>query len=524
MRPKLLPALLATLAMTAPVLAQTDTPFTATIHIDGKVINTLRPEIFGDNIEWTHNGMRFWNSTAGALDPHLVDLTKTAGVTHLRYPGGTLSDFFHWRMAVGGDRKQQPNPFENGAPEDSSFGPDEFMSLCRRLRIQAYITLNAGTGTPDEAAAWVRYNVDHHYPVSAYEVGNEVYMTNVKVPGQPNIDLTPQQYIHFYQATYQAIRTVSPTAKIGAVGVVDTGPIPLQRDPHWTQDILKSLGGEMDFLAVHNSYAPGMRPSGITPGAERYPDDIFAGCLLAAPVAIAHNFDATKALIRRECPNDYRHIDIHVTESGPFIVPVDKTHIVQDVAWNTNLTAALYEAEILNMFACEPKITSVNHLPLCQNYFGALIGIDDAGRTWRNAVYYVFKLYSGLRGGKVMACTVDAPTYNVPKQGFASAMHGIPLVDAGVYRTGPRTLRVIVVNRSISRDASVRIDGIPSRYRVTGLTRIGSPSFLDRNTADDPNRVTPKSEKVSGAIRNTPLIMKVPCHSLASIEIVEAGR
>jgi alpha-L-arabinofuranosidase len=65
-------------------------------------------------------------------------------VTHLRYPGGSLSDYFDWRKAVGDTRQAQPNPFNKGQVEPSAFGPDEFIALCRKLNIPGYVTLNAG--------------------------------------------------------------------------------------------------------------------------------------------------------------------------------------------------------------------------------------------------------------------------------------------------------------------------------------------------------------------------------------------
>lgn len=40
---------------------------------------------------------------------------------------------------------------------DRRFGTDEFIDMCRANKWEPYICLNMGTGTYDEALAWVEY-------------------------------------------------------------------------------------------------------------------------------------------------------------------------------------------------------------------------------------------------------------------------------------------------------------------------------------------------------------------------------
>ena len=63
----------------------------------------------------------------------------------MRYPGGSYSDIYHWRdhTAPGG----------YVAP-DTDF--DHFMAGVRRAGAQPIVIANYGTGTPQEAADWVR--------------------------------------------------------------------------------------------------------------------------------------------------------------------------------------------------------------------------------------------------------------------------------------------------------------------------------------------------------------------------------
>ena len=49
-----------------------------------------------------------------------------------------------------------------GIPEYNTFGTDEFLHFCELIGAEPQIALNLGSGTPQEAAEWVRY-VDEHW-------------------------------------------------------------------------------------------------------------------------------------------------------------------------------------------------------------------------------------------------------------------------------------------------------------------------------------------------------------------------
>jgi len=44
-----------------------------------------------------------------------------------------------------------------GPLEDNHFGTDEFMELCKEVGAESQLTVNVGSGTAEEAAAWVEY-------------------------------------------------------------------------------------------------------------------------------------------------------------------------------------------------------------------------------------------------------------------------------------------------------------------------------------------------------------------------------
>jgi alpha-L-arabinofuranosidase len=76
----------------------------------------------------------------------------------LRWPGGNFVSNYHWADGVGpkDDRPRRPE-LAWGGEESNRFGTDEYLSYCEELGTEPYICLNMGTGTLEEALAWVEY-------------------------------------------------------------------------------------------------------------------------------------------------------------------------------------------------------------------------------------------------------------------------------------------------------------------------------------------------------------------------------
>src|SRR5689334_15587684 len=79
-------------------------------------------------------------------DAAIAPLLKAAGVTAMRYPGGSYSDIYNWQnqTAAAGGFVAPNTSFAN------------FMSTANSAGAQPIITVNYGTGTPSLAAAWVQ--------------------------------------------------------------------------------------------------------------------------------------------------------------------------------------------------------------------------------------------------------------------------------------------------------------------------------------------------------------------------------
>ena len=138
----------------------------ARIKIDlDRTIGTVDRRIFGGFIE--HLGRCLYGGVYDEGSPlsdergYRLDVLEAARALRLpllRYPGGNFASGYHWTDGIG-PQDQRPRRRELAwqAEESNRFGTDEFIAYCRLLGAEPYICVNLGSGTLDEAQAWVEY-------------------------------------------------------------------------------------------------------------------------------------------------------------------------------------------------------------------------------------------------------------------------------------------------------------------------------------------------------------------------------
>ena len=177
----------------------------------------------------------------GGLDPDAVALAKQMHTPLVRF-GGNFTSSYHWRDGVG-DRDTRKSMINNswGIPEYNTFWTDEFLEFCRQIGAQPQIALNLGSGSPTEAADWVRY-VDEHWTTHSgllWELGNELW-------GNWNLAYPTRGQLASRTADFsRAIHAVDPSARLIATGA----------DPEvfksWNAIQLTNPPGTFDYLSTH---------------------------------------------------------------------------------------------------------------------------------------------------------------------------------------------------------------------------------------------------------------------------------
>jgi hypothetical protein len=187
-----------------------------------------------------------WDAELGTVE--VSDLLKSAGVRMIRYPGGSYGDIYHWRDHTAPGGYVAPG---------TDF--DTFIGSVRRVGAEPMIIANYGTGTPEEAADWVRYaNVTKDYDATYWTIGNENYGNGhygSVWEADDHADKSPAAYASGVVAYAEAMKAVDPSIKIGAVlttpanwpdGLVGTGD-----SGTWNKTVLTLAGAHIDFVDVH---------------------------------------------------------------------------------------------------------------------------------------------------------------------------------------------------------------------------------------------------------------------------------
>ena len=90
--------------------------------------------------------------------PEVIAALKQLHSGVYRWPGGNFVSGHEWRDAIGDPDKRPPIMDEVWhAVQPNDVGTDEFMTLCRLLDVEAYITVNGGFGDAWSAAQLVEY-------------------------------------------------------------------------------------------------------------------------------------------------------------------------------------------------------------------------------------------------------------------------------------------------------------------------------------------------------------------------------
>ncbi len=462
-----------------------DAENTAAITVGTQVVNTVDPLIFGDNLSWRGDGYGVWDEANQCLDASLVEAIRDSGITHLRYPGGIEGDYFHWNEAIGKTRIPQIDPFSMDWPTSAlkagetyapDFGPDEFQQLLEATGLRATILLNAGNGTPGEAADWVAYCLERGMDVASFCLGNEVHFGYEKVSGI-TIGKTETQYVAFYREMMELLKAkigedAARALEIGVIGLPPSHPLCARK--LWDRQVLTALADEIDFIDVHLGYSP-------------YTDDLatseeVARCFMASAQWIRGMLDDVKAEIADYGGENAEDIGIQISEYGP---------MTNDFKYKT-LAGALFQADFFNMVLREPQVVSANHLPMLNHYAAAtVIGtaaepavVGGAGRVfWKNAVSYVFDLYTQRIGDQVLDVSVSAGRFSSDPVGLVPAVEDVPLADAGAYLSADgETLTLLVLNRDTANGTEMEIRLPYASVTVSGVRRLWSEDPMAYNS------------------------------------------
>jgi alpha-N-arabinofuranosidase len=187
----------------------------------------------------------------------VVTALKDLSVPLVRWPGGCFADTYHWKDGIGpkSGRPSIINVHWGGVTEDNSFGTHEFLDFCELIGADAYVNLNVGSGTVQEAAEWMEYATSSNespmtklrrengrekpWNVKYWAAGNETWGCGG--------NMRPEYYADLYRQ-YATFMRGPGIYKIASGANTD--------DYKWTEVLMREAGKMMNGLSIHYYTVP----------------------------------------------------------------------------------------------------------------------------------------------------------------------------------------------------------------------------------------------------------------------------
>jgi hypothetical protein len=418
---------------------------------------------------------------AAVWDGHMNDaavatLMREAHIGAMRYPGGSYADIYHWRDNTA------PGGFV--AP-GTDF--DSFMGTVRAADAQPIIIANYGSGTPQEAADWVRYaNVTKGYGAKYWEIGNELYgngFYGANWETDHHTDKSPTGYANNVLEFAAAMKAVDPSIKVGAVltmpgnwpdGVQNTG------DPgDWNHTVLSIVGPTIDFVSVH--WYPGSDPQ-------------------RAPSLVGDSIYQLRQQINQYAGANASKIGIALTEV------------------NTNLNPSTAQATAL--FAPDNYLTWLENGVFSVDWWNTHNGIGPVGTVDGVTDYADFGvLSSGACSGDVCEPAPNTPfppyfgikmlgTAGLPGDTMVRAASSDPLVAAHAVRRADGGLGVLLINND------------HDNARTVSLSYAGFTPTAAQPTV---HGYLPYATSITSGPEGTSASQTVPAHSIMTVDLRPAA-
>ncbi|MEO5772862.1 MAG: alpha-L-arabinofuranosidase C-terminal domain-containing protein [Sphingomicrobium sp.] len=416
----------------------------------------------------------------------VVAALKALKVPNVRWPGGCFADQYNWRRGVGPERKA-------AVGERNSFGTDEFMDFAQQIGTDAYISVNLGSGTVQEAAEWLEYMTaptddalgaeraknghPEPYKVPILGIGNESY--DCGGPMSPDSYVSEMKRFSHFVRNYNAARAMKRVA-------VGEGTA----EASYTDSVMKawkarSWSWDIEALSLHFYATGGWPPHLPSTGF----DEKDYAALVKDAIAMDDVIKKYSAIMDKYDPQ--KKVALAVDEWGAWLAPTPGSDAGGLVQQNSQRDAVLAALSI-NVFARHADRVRMANIAQMINVLQAMI-LTDQDKILLTPTYHVFHMYVPFQDATVVPLAFDAGTYTT--NGIT-----LPRVDAVAARdkAGKVWLAVTNIDPNSPAKLSVSLAGVKAT-RASGQT-LSAPKVNSVNTFDAPNAVAPKalSAKVEG--------------------------
>ena len=444
----------------------------------------------------------------GGMRTDVLEKVKELKPPVTRWPGGLYADAYHWKNGIGPveGRPVMFNPYWFIlAPLDTNhFGTDEFMTFLDEVGGEAYINVNLGTGTPEEAAQWVEYTnggveteygalrAEYGHPepynVKYWGVGNETY--GFWARGHTDAVSYANRYVEFCEA----MREKDPEIQFDAVG----------ESREWNRAVLEIAGEYVDYLAIH-IYIP--QPFFFV-NVEDSEEDYYS--IVASPLYIDQILREVMATIE-EIMGEDSEIRIALDEWNVW------WNFLQLLESNYSLREGIFAAGALNVFHRLGKRMGMANIAQLVDVFGLLQ--TNETDVFHTPLFSVFELYVNHAEDTVVKAEVESPTFRSRRMAAIPSFRNVPYLDcSATYNQEENRLSMMVVNRHFDDciRARIHLKNFHPQQDAT-VWELNAASPFSRNDFDRKNEVRIRRKELQRLSPNFDYTF--PPHSVSALVI-----
>jgi alpha-L-arabinofuranosidase len=447
----------------------------------------------------------------------VVAALKAIKVPNVRWPGGCFADEYHWRKGIGSQRTVTLNPNWGGVIEPNTFGTHEFMDFLDQIGAEAYLSVNVGSGTPQEASEWLEYLTTAQPTTLAKERVANGHPAPYKVAflgiGNESWDcggnMTPDYYLSQLKIYSRFVRNFNPAQQdkqqMLKIAVGPGGGEP--RWTEWTEAVMKAYQShtwswDMNGLSMHSYTVVKWPPSfasvgfGETEYAQILKSTLEMNDLVEKHSAIMGKYDPEK------------NVALVVDEWGGWYVPLPGStpgFLVQQNSLRDAVLAALN----LNIFARHADRVRMANIAQMVNVLQSMI-LTDKEKMVLTPTYYVYKMYVPFQDATFVPATFDAGKFT---------HDGITLrrIDAIAAKDKAGKLWLAITNVDPNQSAEIELTLAGINAKSAAGETLSAPRVDSVNTFDARNTVVPKP--ISAKAQDGKLVLELAPKSVTVVAV-----
>ncbi len=446
----------------------------------------------------------------------VVAALRALKVPNVRWPGGCFADEYHWRDGIGpaSTRKSTVNTNWGGALEPNSFGTDEFMDFIDQIGSSAYLSVNVGSGSVREAAAWLEYMTAAPSSTAGKEraANGHPQPYRVKFLGLGNESwgcggaLSPDYYVNEMRRYSRFVHNFNPSQTgelamqriaVGADGAKTDyleGVMRAWHEKVWSWDI--------EGVSLHSYTSAGWPPAhpsthfGESDYATLLADTLHMDGIISAQSAIMDRYDPEK------------RVTLAVDEWGIWLAPLPGSNpgfLVQQNSLRDAILAALN----LNIFARHADRVRMANIAQMLNVLQAMI-MTDGGRMVLTPTYHVFHMYVPFQDASALPMSFDSGRYSYKTL-------TLPRLDAIAAKQANGHIALSLVNLDPAQPLTIHAHLKGLQVHSAQAQQLTAPSVDAINTFEDPNAVTVRS--VACQTEGGVLTLTLPAKSVSVVDL-----